>query len=353
MLLKQVKRWSLTVVGSGAILLILGYSYMAPYDMATSLIYTSSPIVLSVLIAVAGFEIGRRHDEDFVASVALWAVVSGTLGVAINQWYIFLLGGALPERPFYLTVSSVSVTVAFGTAAGYFYTALQRKADELEKTNELLRDRNNRLDEFASVVSHDLRNPLNIARGYLDLARAAEDEDEVEDRLGKVENAHERMDRLIEEVLSFTRMGDKAYESEDVHLADVVERAAENTPLPEDSLELKTDAEIEADEEGAQRLFENLLRNAVEHGDEDVNVEVGSSEDCVFYVEDNGPGIPEDERDDVLEGGYTTKEDGTGFGLPIVRRTAEAHGWSVEVDESDEGGARFEFIEEDARRGDG
>lgn len=347
MVLKQTKRWSLSAVGLAAIGIILVYSFLSPDDLTTTIINMGSPILLSLTIAAAGVEIGRRHDENFVASVAVWAIVSATLGVAINQWYVFLLGGTFPNEPFYFTLTSVTVTAAFGTATGYYYTALKRKAEELENTNQLLREKNRRLDEFASVVSHDLRNPLNIAAGNLNLARTAEDEDEREMFFDKVESAHERMDRLIQEVLSFTRQGKEAYEAENVSVADVAEKATEHTQIPQDSLEIKTDAEITADEDGLQRLFENLLRNSVEHAGEEVNVRVGSSEDCVFYVEDDGPGIPEEEREKVLESGYTTADGGTGFGLPIVRRTAEVHGWSVEVGESDEGGARFEFVKED------
>lgn len=346
MVLKQTKRWSLTAVGLAAVGVIFGYSFLSPDDLTTTLINMGSPVLLSLFIAAAGFEIGRRRDEDFVASVAVWAIVSATLGVAINQWYVFLLGGTFPNEPFYFTVTSVSVTAAFGTATGYYYTALTRKAEELEDANRLLREKNRRLDEFASVVSHDLRNPLSIASGNLGLARTAEDEEEREEFLDKVEGAHDRMDRLIDEVLSFTRQGEEAYEPVGVSLAAVTEKAAANTHLPEENLEIRDDVEIHADRDGIQRAFENLLRNSVEHSDGDVNVKVGSSEDCAFYVEDDGPGIPEDEREKVLESGYTTADGGTGFGLPIVRRTAEVHGWSVEVGEGDEGGARFEFIEE-------
>ncbi|MFB6271074.1 MAG: sensor histidine kinase, partial [Halobacterium sp.] len=97
--------------------------------------------------------------------------------------------------------------------------------------------------------------------------------------------------------------------------------------------------------------------DAVEHGsraedsqdDEDVpgraasvTVTVGDAGSDGFYVADDGPGIPESERDAVFEGGYTTAEDGTGFGLAIVEDIVEAHGWTVDVTASEDGGARFD-----------
>ncbi|MFP4189372.1 MAG: sensor histidine kinase, partial [Halobacteriales archaeon] len=228
-MLTPIKRWSLTAVGLGAVAVVGVYGVVSAEGVSSTAINTSAPLALALLVAGAGVGIGRRHDADFVASVALWAVVSATMGVAINQWYVFLLGGIFPEKAFHFTISSVSLTAAFGTATGYYYTALRRKADELEHTNRLLRDRNRRLDEFASIVSHDLRNPLNVAQGQLGLARDAEGGDS-EGRFEKVERAHERMERLITEVLSFTRQGKEVYEPEPVRLSNVAEEAVEGTP---------------------------------------------------------------------------------------------------------------------------
>ncbi len=61
-----------------------------------------------------------------------------------------------------------------------------------------------------------------------------------------------------------------------------------------------------------------------------------------FYVADDGPGIPEDERDEVFERGYTTSDDGTGFGLAIVSEIVDAHGGRITVAESEDGGVRFD-----------
>nr|WP_079991684.1 ATP-binding protein [Halobaculum gomorrense] len=62
-----------------------------------------------------------------------------------------------------------------------------------------------------------------------------------------------------------------------------------------------------------------------------------------FYIEDDGPGIPENKREDVFDAGYSTAEDGAGFGLSIVKHVAEAHGWEIQVTDGSEGGARFEI----------
>jgi signal transduction histidine kinase len=92
------------------------------------------------------------------------------------------------------------------------------------------------------------------------------------------------------------------------------------------------------------QLLENLFRNAVEHGGDDVTVNVGSLPGG-FYVADDGPGIPAADRESVFEPGFTTNDDGTGFGLEIVEAVASAHGWDVRVTDAaeGEGGARFEF----------
>ena len=81
--------------------------------------------------------------------------------------------------------------------------------------------------------------------------------------------------------------------------------------------------------------------DTAEHGGADVTVTVGALDDG-FYVADDGHGIPESMRETVFEAGYSTAEDGTGFGLRIVERVADAHGWTVDAAESEGGGARFE-----------
>jgi light-regulated signal transduction histidine kinase (bacteriophytochrome) len=67
------------------------------------------------------------------------------------------------------------------------------------------------------------------------------------------------------------------------------------------------------------------------------------ADDRGFYLEDDGPGVPAEDRDEVFSYGYSTDNSGTGFGLAIVRTIVEAHGWDVSLADRDAGGARFEI----------
>ena len=209
---------------------------------------------------------------------------------------------------------------------------------ERKHREQELRRQNDRLEEFAGVVSHDLRNPLRVAQGRLELAH----EECESEHLDAVATAHDRMSTLIEDLLTLAREGDSVSEQEPLALADVSERCWQNAEIADATIQTPINRTIQADEGRLAQLLENLIRNAVEHGGEGVTVTIGELDDG-FYVEDDGPGIPEDEREDVFEAGYSTAEEGTGFGLSIAKQVADAHGWDVRVTDGSDGGARFEI----------
>ena len=273
---------------------------------------------VSVLLDEDDVETGERHIRDLIES---------------------------PERraaKFEVTVETVD-----GDAIPCeLHIALLPTADgEFRGTAGILRDiearkeREQRLEEFASVVSHDLRGPLDVILGRATLARETGDVEHV----AAIEDAAERMDVLIEDLLTLARQGDTVGAMETTDLEPVVRRAWDSVDAPAATLDSWVTLSLQADPDRLQELLENLLRNAVIHGGDDVTITVGRlDDDRGFFVADDGPGIEADHRDQVFEHGYTSIQDGTGFGLSIVERIARAHGWDVEVCESQAGGARFE-----------
>jgi len=211
-------------------------------------------------------------------------------------------------------------------------TALDRIKREQE-----LKQQVERLDQFASVVSHDLRNPLQIAQAHLQLARETRDTES----LRTIATAHDRMDRLIDDLLTFARVGTEAIDPETVELARLTETCWANLEENNATLDVRTERTVRADGDRLRQLIENLLSNAIQYGGTGVSVTVGDV-DSGFYVEDDGPGIPSDERTAVFEAGYSPGTDGTGFGLSIAKQAAEAHEWEIHATEIKSGGARFE-----------
>ena len=228
----------------------------------------------------------------------------------------------------------------------------------LRRRERALTRQNERLDRFAKIVSHDLRNPLNVAQGGVDLV----EEDCESEHVGMVRSALVRMDDIIDDALSLARQGETVVDPDPVPFDRAVAAAWETIDAADATLDVGDGLGVSrADESRLQQLLENLFRNAVEHGsagsrrDADgdgkddgsgVTVSVGCMGDgrnpAGFYVEDDGPGIPEADREDVFEFGWSRGDGGTGFGLAIVEEIADAHGWTIAATESESGGARFE-----------
>jgi PAS domain S-box-containing protein len=213
-----------------------------------------------------------------------------------------------------------------------------RDINEQKRREQELTRRNERLDEFTSIISHDLRSPLTVAEGRLELARGDCDSEHLVDAA----DAIDRCQNLVDDTLTLARQGEQIGERDSVWVSDVAKQSWRTIMTESAELNAETGLTIRADSSSLQQLFENLYRNAVEHGGDDVTVRVGEMNDG-FFVADTGPGIPKSEREDIFEAGYSTTDNGTGFGLRIVTQVADAHGWEVTITESEEGGARFEI----------
>ena len=223
------------------------------------------------------------------------------------------------------------------------FLVISRDITQQKARERRLKETNEQLESFASIVSHDLRNPLAVLSGWLEIA---EDSGST-DAFNRCKKAINRMEQLIDDLLTLARDGAEIADPTPVDLGAISRQAGQTVDLDDATYSISTTQTIEADESRLRQLIENLLRNAVEHNqnnaaDATLKITIGALADG-FFVSDSGSGIPPEKREEVFEGGYSTSDDGTGFGLSIVEQIATAHGWHVEITDSEDGGARFEF----------
>jgi len=250
------------------------------------------------------------------------------------------------ERTFHLNISPIHTDN--GGRAGQLIVA--RDITVQNERRRQLERQNERLDQFASVVSHDLRNPLTVASGRLELLR----EDPSEEHIDAIEDTVERMETMVEDLRTIATAGQTVEATGPVALAQSAREAWGYAQTGDCTVDVAVDdaVTVQADRDRLLHIFENVYRNAADHNDDAVTVRVGllsgspvtdGGHRTGFFIEDDGDGIPAADRDAVFEQGYTTAGDGTGVGLAIARDMAENHGWDIRVTDGEDGGARFEI----------
>ena len=247
-----------------------------------------------------------------------------------------------PKRTYDIEVTRV--TDQFDITQGY--VVVLRDITDRKQRERQLEEQNERLEEFADIVSHDLRNPLSTAEGWVAAVTDALDAEEPDVEtanmgLEHIAHSHDRMNELIDVLLTMARQGQTVADPEPVSLDECATNAWATADTDGMELRVETDRTVPADPARLRQAFENLFRNANDHSNAATVMVTTTAEG--FAVEDDGVGIDPDDREDLFEFGYTTDEEGTGIGLAVVERIIEAHGWGIEVGESDDDGARFEI----------
>lgn len=246
---------------------------------------------------------------------------------------------------------------------------LEQKSAELERLTGDLREANRQLqeldrlkDDFLSTVSHELRTPLTSIRSFSEILSDNPDLDygQRQQFLGIIVRETERLTRLIDQLLDLARLeaGHGDWHMETVDAAETLTEAVTVTAslFAEKKVALDVDIQVRpmpvhADEDRMIQVFVNLLSNAVKFAPGDggrVRIEAREhGRTWLFTVSDNGPGIPEGQRDRVFDkfvqaaGGGRERPTGTGLGLAISHQIIEHFGGSIWVDASAGGGARF------------
>jgi len=192
-----------------------------------------------------------------------------------------------------------------------------------------------RWQAIVGALAHDAKNPLNVVTGRLELLDVDDvHSDAIERSVGRVES-------LLDELSTVASVAGPIDSTEPVELDELASQMWESVGGSADRLRIETTATVEADPDCLRLALERLFENVVVHTGEDATVTVGDTA-TGFYVADDGPGIPEDDRERVFEQGYGTAREGEGYGLFVAESVATAHGWDIVARESEAGGARFE-----------
>lgn len=216
---------------------------------------------------------------------------------------------------------------------------------EQQKQQNKLKLQNEKLNKFSKIITHDIRNPLSIAQGYIELAMYEEDN---EVHINKTHDAITRIDNIVNDMLKMIKNPNIENEIEEIHIGEISEQCWSNIQSNEqERLIVNDNGTIEANRSLLTRLLENIFKNIRKHAGNSANAYIGTT-DNGFYIEDDGVGIDDATKDKLFNQSFTTSESGLGLGLTIVKSIADTHNWDIEILDSDEGGVRFEFTSKNA-----
>lgn len=204
---------------------------------------------------------------------------------------------------------------------------------ELEETNA-------RLEEFAAVVSEDLRNPLTVAQGWADMAQ----EKTGLESLDRVVESLDQIDNVINYTLTLARKGEGLGDLSKIELAKLLTQCWHNVNPTGATLENDVELTIRGDLGRIEQLVETLFADCAAVSTEQLRITVGNLEyRDGFYITHNGPEIPAVNGDDAVQSAHIGSKERPDCDLKVVQRIAQAHGWRFQLDSPEEASVKFEF----------
>jgi two-component system OmpR family sensor kinase len=320
---------------------------------------TDGTLVVAIPLSEVADTLGRLLVIEALVTVAV------LVALAAVAWWLVRLGFRPLEQ-----MGETAGAIAAGdlsrrvepantrTEVGRLGLALNGMLARIEEAFAERRASEERLRRFAADASHELRTPLTSVRGYAELFRrgAADDPAALRNAMRRIEEESARMGELVDELSLLARLDQRRpLDREPIDLVEVAEAAVDAARIADPSRPIDLGAPgpvvALADPVRIRQILDNLLSNAVMHTTPGSAIHVrvsGRDEDASLQVEDEGPGIPEEDTERVFERFYradpsrSRESGGSGLGLSIVAALAEAHGGSATCTRAPGGGARFE-----------
>ncbi|WP_390182268.1 sensor histidine kinase [Haloarcula sebkhae] len=322
------------------------FSTFDDHPLAVDDVELMLPLFSGIFIIGFGWWISQNRMFDFDAQkrilAALGFIAGSILFTAITSWILLIVNieNGLIGSYFPVYLNGVSIGIVGNGILTTLYLQFRQQHRQIQAHNAELEQTNERLTRLSGVLSHDLRNPLNVAQGRLDILKKSTESEHI----AAIDRSLDRIENIITDTLALTQQTQLTADTTSVALDSVARSAWETVETNNVEFQIEGLMTVEVDEPRVRQAFENLFRNAIDHGGDQLTVvKVGRLGHSGFYIEDNGIGFPEDTADEVFDWGMTTAATGTGLGLAIVEEVISAHGWNITTMTGAEGGARFEI----------
>ncbi|RDI70544.1 sensor histidine kinase [Halopelagius longus] len=330
-------------------------------------------------IVYAGYWLSKTDlTEENQRTVVTWCLIGLALFVTVIG--LTLLIRWIEDRtviePQFTLLIAANVGSLAGFTAGYYKARMELEARqarrakrELEEVNRRLEASNERLDQFAYVLSHDLREPLRMVSNYLQLLedRYADDLDEdAREFVAFADDGADRMRSMIDSLLEYSRISTRGNPLEQTDADAVLDDALTDLQLRIAETDARVTADdlptVRADPDQLAQVFRNLLTNALRHsGDEPPRVHIGVErlEDAWrFSVRDEGVGIDPESQDRIFQmfeqaDGEEGNTGAGGVGLAICERIVDRHGGDIWVESEPGEWTTFSFTLPGAHDGEG
>ncbi len=242
--------------------------------------------------------------------------------------------------------------ISFGKG---FCAETDKLADSLAYAAEKISETDKLRRELLANVSHDLRTPLTMIKGYAELIRDMDGEDSTSNDAEIIIREADRLSLLVNDILDYSKLqsGAAGFEFEKINISSLADTAAErfcavcNTKNIDIAKEIAPYKYVTADEKRIQQVFYNLISNAVAHTKEggSICISVVEKNECIrTEIRDNGEGISAEELPHIWDRYFTSKKVGTnGLGLAIVKEILSAHASDFGVESKEGAGSTFWF----------
>ena len=296
---------------------------------------------------------GKKYNRTYTAYLSLLSFIIGLISICIIliiiiSKNIFKSIEKLEKQTQAIANGNLDVKIDISEQSNEITTI----ATSLEKMRISLLEAQNRKYKFIMGLSHDLRTPVSIIKGYTEAIHDGiiTDKDEINNSLELINTKTTQLEEMIETLLSYIKLNNIELRNKFIpqSITEFISSFAKSAEITGNifkrtvslNIDLPYDVKIPFDAQLVNRAFENIFSNAIRYTKENDSIFISSyinsrSKVIVFSIKDTGAGIRKEDLNNIFElfyrGTSSRREEGLGIGLSVVKNIIETHGWKITV----------------------